>query len=216
MCDGEPDVNRRRSEIRRLPDRADYDRDHINRILDEALICHVGFTDAEGLPVVIPTIHARIADTLYLHGSPASRMLRTIGTGQTVSVSAALVDGIVLAKSHMHHSLNYRSVVLFGRARAVSDPDEKAAAFETIVEHLVRGRWSEARQPDDRETRATAVVAVDIEEASAKVRTGPPKDDDEDLELPYWTGVIPLHLTAGDPVPNSSGPVPEHVRSWRR
>ena len=203
----------KRSEIRRLPERGTYDRSVIDAILDEALICHVAFADDEGRPVVIPTIHARVGDVLYLHGSPASRMLRGI-RNQQVSVAATLLDGLVLAKAHMHHSMNYRSVVAFGTARGVTDPDEKAVAFRAIVEHLVKGRWEEARQPNDQEFQATSVVAVDIEEASAKQRSGPPGDDEEDLALPYWAGVIPVALQAGSPVPESDAPLPDHVASW--
>lgn len=202
-----------RSEIRRLPERGSYDRSVINAILDEALICHVGFTDDEGRPVVIPTIHARVGNVLYLHGSPASRMLRGIRNRQ-VSVAATLLDGLVLAKSHMHHSMNYRSVVAFGTARAVTDPDEKTTALRAIVEHLVEGRWEGARRPNDKEHKATSVVAIDIEEASAKRRSGPPGDDEEDLELPFWAGVIPVALQAGDPIPFSEEPIPDHVTDW--
>lgn len=203
----------RRSEIRRLPERGSYDRTVIDQIIDEALICHVAFADAEGRPVVIPTIHARVGDTIYLHGSPASRMLRTI-PGQQVSVAVTHLDGLVLAKSHMHHSMNYRSVVAFGTARKVSDPKEKAAAFEAIVEHLVEGRWEGARQPNDNEFRATSVVAIEIEDVSAKMRSGPPGDDEDDLGLPYWAGVIPLRLSADTPEPFGSDPLPEHVAGW--
>ena len=203
----------KRSEIRRLPERGTYDRSIIDAILDEALLCHVAFADDEGRPVVIPTIHARVGDVLYLHGSPASRMLRGI-RNQQVSVAATLLDGLVLAKSHMHHSMNYRSVVAFGTARGVNDPDEKAVAFRAIVEHIVKGRWESARQPNDQEFKATSVVAVDIEEASAKRRSGPPGDDEADLALPHWAGVIPVALQAGPPVPESDGPLPDHVTSW--
>ena len=203
----------KRSEIRRLPERGTYDRSVIDAILDEALICHVAFTDDQGRPVVIPTIHARVGDVLYLHGSPASRMLRGI-RNQQVSVAATLLDGLVLAKAHMHHSMNYRSVVAFGTARAVTDPDEKAVAFRAIVEHLVEGRWEGARKPNDQESKATSVVAVDIEEASAKQRSGSPGDDEEDLALPHWAGVIPVALQAGPPVPESDAPLPDHVANW--
>lgn len=202
-----------RSRIRRLPERGSYDREIIDQIIDEALICHVAFADAEGRPVAIPTIHARVGDTIYLHGSPASRMLRTI-PGQQVSVAVTHLDGLVLAKSHMHHSMNYRSVVCFGTARKVSDPEEKAAAFRAIVEHLMEGRWDGARQPSEEEFRATSVVAIEIEEASAKTRSGPPGDDEDDLGLPFWAGVIPLRLTADAPVSNGSDPLPEHIAGW--
>ena len=203
----------KRSQIKRMPERGSHDRDVVDQIIDEALICHVGFADAEGRPVVIPTIHARIGETIYLHGSPASRLLRVI-PGQQVSIAFTHVDGLVLAKSHMHHSMNYRSVVAFGTARKVTDPDEKTAGFQAVVENLVKGRWEGARQPDEKEFRATSVVAIDIEEASAKMRSGPPGDDEADLDLPYWAGVIPLRLTAETPVGNGSDPIPDHVASW--
>ncbi|MDF1595881.1 MAG: pyridoxamine 5'-phosphate oxidase family protein [Acidimicrobiia bacterium] len=203
-----------RSEIRRLPDRGSYDPAVINAIFDEALICHVGFLDEGGRPVVIPTIHARIGETLYLHGSPASRMLRTLAAGSQVSVTATLVDAIVLAKSHFHHSMNYRSAVVFGTARAVTDADEKTAAFRAIVDHLVAGRWEGARRPNEKESKATAVVAIDIEEASAKQRTGPPVDDAEDMALPHWAGLIPVALERGQLEPVDQTPLPDHVRNW--
>ena len=203
-----------RSEIRRLPDRGSYDRTTIHAILDEALICHVGFLDDGGRPVVIPTIHARVGEVLYLHGSPASRMLRALRGRRDVSVTATLVDGMVLAKSQFHHSLNYRSVVLFGSAREVTDADEKMTAFRAIVEHLVPGRSAGSRPANEKELRGTAVTAIDIEEASAKQRTGPPVDDEADLDLPYWTGVIPLRIESGELEPVDSTPVPDHVRNW--
>jgi nitroimidazol reductase NimA-like FMN-containing flavoprotein (pyridoxamine 5'-phosphate oxidase superfamily) len=204
-----------RNEIRRLPERGSYDRATINAILDEALVCHVGFIADDGHPVVIPTIHARVDDVLYLHGSPASRMLRTIRDGRPVSVTTTLLDGLVLAKSHFHHSVNYRSAVVFGSARTVDDPAEKMLAFEAIVEHQVAGRWDGARKPNEKELKGTAVIAIDIEEASAKQRSGPPVDDEEDIGLPYWTGVIPLHLERGDVDPVDDTPTPEHVAGWK-
>ncbi len=186
--------------MRRLPERARYDRATIDAILDEALVCHVGFVD-EDRPVVIPTIHARVGDVLYLHGSPASRMLRAVGRGVPVCVTATLVDGIVVARSAFHHSLNYRSVVLYGTARTVVDPAEREVAFRAITEHVLPGRWAEARHPDEREDRATRLVAVAIETASAKVRTGPPGDEEADRDLPVWAGVVPLRTGYGDPEP---------------
>lgn len=204
-----------RSEIRRLPERGSYDRTIINEILDEALICHLGFLDADGLPIVIPTIHARVGDVLYLHGSPASRMLRTIRKGQQVSATTTLVDGIVLAKSQFHHSLNYRSVVVFGTAREVTEPEEKQTAFKAIVDHLVAGRWEGSRAANEKETKGTAVVAIDIDQASAKRRSGPPVDDEEDLGLPHWTGVIPVRLERGELEPTDDIPAPDHILNWR-
>jgi nitroimidazol reductase NimA-like FMN-containing flavoprotein (pyridoxamine 5'-phosphate oxidase superfamily) len=189
-----------RVRVRRLADRGRYDRETIDRILDEALICHVAFV-TDGGPVVIPTIHARVADTLYLHGSPASRMLRAT-IGEPVCVSATIVDGIVAARSLFHHSLNYRSIVLFGTARIVEEPRERMQAFEAVTEHVLPGRWSEARWPSPKEDRRTRLIAIDIDEASAKVRTGPPVDDQEDLASGIWAGVIPLEIVAGEPIPS--------------
>lgn len=193
-----PSNPRPRTEVRRLSERGRYDADTIHAILDEALICHVGFNAAHG-PVVLPTIHARVGNTLYLHGSAGANMLRT-APSQSVCVSATLVDGIVAARSTFHHSMNYRSVVVFGEPRVVTDPDERMVAFEAITEHVLPGRWADARHPNAREDRATAVLALDISEASAKVRTGPPGDEPEDMMLDVWAGVIPLAVTAGDPV----------------
>ena len=188
-----------RSTVKRLPERGDYDQTTIHQVLDEALICHIAFVSDHG-PVVIPTIHARVGDTLYLHGSHASRMMRTT-VDMDVSVAATIVDGIVAARSAFHHSLNYRSVVVFGTPRVVDDPDERLVAFEAITEHVLPGRWSEARQPNDKEDRGTKLLALDITEASAKVRSGPPGDDDEDMGLDIWAGVIPLAVTPGTPEP---------------
>jgi uncharacterized protein len=191
-----------RTTVKRHPERGAYDRATIDAILDEALICHVGFV-ADERPYVIPTIHARDGDTLYLHGSPASRMLRTIKEGVDVCVTATLLDGLVLARSVYNHSMNYRSVVVLGRAREVTDVDDKLHAMECVVEHIVPGRWAEARQPDAKEIKGTTILALPLDEASAKIRTGPPKDFDEDLELPVWAGVIPLDLRRGDPYPET-------------
>ncbi|MBI2169801.1 MAG: pyridoxamine 5'-phosphate oxidase family protein [Actinobacteria bacterium] len=193
-----------RTTIRR-DDRGVYDRAVIDSVFDEALICHVGFA-LDRQPYVIPTIHARVGDVLYLHGSPATRMIRTLKGGAPVCVTATLLDGLVLARSVFHHSMNYRSAVVLGRAREVTDPGEKMAALEAIVEHVAPGRWGEARRPNEKEFRGTAVLAIPITEASAKVRTGPPVDDEEDLALPVWAGVIPLTLARGepDPTPNLS------------
>jgi uncharacterized protein len=191
-----------RSTVKRLPERGTYDQDTINQILDEALICHLAFVTDRG-PVVIPTIHARIGSVLYLHGSHASRMLRTT-PGEQVSITATIVDGIVAARSAFHHSLNYRSVVVFGTPRVVTDKAERRAAFEAITNHVLPGRWDEARHPSDKEDAGTKLLAVDLDEASAKVRTGPPVDDEEDMALGIWAGVIPLSVTAGtaEPAPD--------------
>ena len=187
-----------RTTVKRHAERGVYDRAEIDAILDEALICHVGFVQ-DGQPYVIPTIHAREEDTLYLHGSPGSRMLRTVKTGIDVCVTVTLLHGLVLAKSVYNHSMNYRSAVVLGRAAEVTDRTKKLRAMETVVEHLVPGRWAEARQPNEGEIDGTTILAVPLEEASAKIRTGPPKDFDEDLALPVWTGVIPLDLRRGRP-----------------
>jgi uncharacterized protein len=187
-----------RTTVKRHPERGAYDRATIDPILDEALICHVGFV-VDGQPYVIPTIHARDGDTLYLHGSPGSRMLRNIKQGIDVCVTVTLLDGLVLARSVYNHSMNYRSVVVLGRAREVTDRTEKLHAMERVVEHIVPGRWQEARQPSDGEIEGTTILRLALEEVSAKIRTGPPKDFDDDLSLPVWAGVIPLDLRRGDP-----------------
>jgi nitroimidazol reductase NimA-like FMN-containing flavoprotein (pyridoxamine 5'-phosphate oxidase superfamily) len=189
-----------RTTVKRHSERGVYDRATIDAILDEALICHVGFV-ADGQPYVIPTIHARDGDMLYLHGSPGSRMLRTLKDGIDLCVTATLLDGLVLARAVYNHSMNYRSVVVLGRAREVIDRAEKLHAMECVVEHVVPGRWAEARQPNEGEIDGTAILALPLEEASAKIRSGPPKDFDEDLELPVWAGVIPLDLQRGRPYP---------------
>jgi hypothetical protein len=195
-------VPTKRITVKRHPERGIYERATIDAILDEALICHVGFT-VDGQPFVIPTIHARDGDTLYLHGSAGSRMLRTLREGVDLCVTATLLDGLVLARSVYNHSMNYRSVVVLGRARELTDHAEKLHAMECVVEHVVPGRWSEARQPNESEIKATTILALALEEASAKVRTGPPIDFDEDLELPVWAGVIPLDLRRGRPYSES-------------
>jgi nitroimidazol reductase NimA-like FMN-containing flavoprotein (pyridoxamine 5'-phosphate oxidase superfamily) len=187
-----------RTEIRRLPERGVYDKETIYSILDEALICHLGFTTDRGA-VVIPTIHARLGDTLYLHGSHASRMMRSI-VDEEICVTATIVDGIVAARSAFHHSMNYRSVVVFGRPRVVDDADERMLAFRAVTEHVLPGRWDEARQPNEKENNGTKLLAITIDQASAKIRSGPPGDDDEDLALDIWAGVIPLTVAAGEPI----------------
>ena len=213
-------TERPRTEVRRLPERGAYDTATINAILDEALICHVGFISENGYPVVLPTIHARSEATIYLHGSPASRMLRALKQGGDVCVTVTIVDGLVLARSAFHHSMNYRSVVIFGHPREVTDPDEKMRAFEVITEHVARGRWSDARQPTDKEFKGTTVVAMPIDEASAKLRTGPPGDDEADYRLPIWAGVIPVEQTFGeaedDPRLHPGITRPDYVERYRR
>lgn len=191
-----------RTTVRRLPKRGVYDQAEIYSVLDQGFICHVGFV-ADGQPYVIPTGYARHADTLYIHGSAASRMLRTAGEGIDLCVTVTLVDGFVLARSVFHHSMNYRSVVVLGKARLVSDDEEKRTALRAFTNHIVAGRWEEARQPTDQELKATHVLALPIEEASAKVRTGPPLDDEEDYALPIWAGVVPIAIYAGAPLPDA-------------
>lgn len=205
-----------RTRLRRLPKRGSYDRATIHAILDEALVCHVGFV-VDGAPVVIPTIHWREGDTLYVHGSAASRMLRSLREGVDACVTVTLVDGLVLARSAFHHSMNYRSVVVFGRARVV-EGDEKLRALESLVEHVVRGRAREVRAPNEPELRQTMVLALPLEEASAKIRTGGPVDDEEDYALPVWAGVLPLVLTPGAPVADQGveAEVPDYLRAYRR
>jgi uncharacterized protein len=209
-----------RTTVRRLPKRGTYDRRAVFAILDEALVCHVGFVGGEGQPFVIPTIHARIDDRLYVHGSAASRMLRTLEQGPAVCVTVTIVDGLVLARSAFHHSMNYRSVVVLGRARLVTDPAEKTKALEAIVEHVVPGRSPEVRAPNPTELQATNVLCLDLVEVSAKVRTGPPVDDPEDMDLPCWAGVVPLALAPLVPVPDPQLrpgiEPPEHARAYRR
>ncbi len=194
-----------RTRHRRLPDRGSFDVDVINAIVDEALHCHVGFV-ADGRPVVIPTIHARIGDQLYFHGAVANQMLRALADGVDACVTITLVDGLVLARSQFHHSMNYRSVVIFGRAARVVDDDEKRAALHALVEHVVPGRSVDTRAPTASEMRKTLVCRLPINEASAKIRTGGPVDDDEDLALPVWAGVIPCEITFGMPRPEPDLP----------
>ena len=208
-----------RTTVRRLPKRGAYERDTINRILDEALICHVGFV-IEGQPMVIPTIHTRIGDALYFHGSAASRMLRWLREGVPVCVTVTLLDGLVLARSAFHHSMNYRSVVVLGTAREVVDRKEKLRVLEAIVEHVMRGRSRDARGPNENELKSTMLVRLPLDEASAKIRTGPPLDDEEDYAMPIWAGVLPLALTPSEPIAdprsNLGIEVPEYIRAYRR
>ena len=208
-----------RIEVRRHPERSSYDRAAIDAVLDEALVCHVGFA-VDGQPFVIPTIHARVVDTLYLHGSPASRMLRRLAGGVDVCVTTTLLDGVVLARSVYKSSLNYRSAVVLGRARKIDDVDEKRRALAALVEHVAPGRSREARAPNDEELAATLVLALLIDEASAKMRSGPPKDFEHDLDLPIWAGLIPLRLTAEPPQTAEQVPagvvVPDYVSAYDR
>jgi nitroimidazol reductase NimA-like FMN-containing flavoprotein (pyridoxamine 5'-phosphate oxidase superfamily) len=206
-----------RATVHRLPERGEYSSEVVNQILDEALICHLAF-DTEHGPVAIPTIHARVGDALYLHGSHASRMMRTT-VGEQVCVTATIVDGIVAARSAFHHSLNYRSVMVFGVPRVVTDPEERMVAFAAITDHVLPGRWEEARQPNEKEDKGTKLLALDMTEASAKVRTGPPGDDAEDMDSGIWAGVIPLSMMAGRPIPapdlEDEVEVPSSVATYR-
>jgi len=183
-----------RIRVKRTPKRGHYDRPTIDAILDEALICHVGF-EVEGQPYVIPTLHARVGDRLYLHGSSASRMLRQAASGARLRATVTLFDGLVLARSVFNHSVNYRSVVVFGTATLVEE-DEKLHAIRALAEQVAPGRWDEARQPSQQELKATSIVSLPLDEASAKVRTGREEDDEEDLDLPVWAGVVPVYLAA--------------------
>jgi uncharacterized protein len=202
-----PDALRtHRTTLQRLPQRGSHDRAVVDAILDEALYCHLGFTAPpiplssrqDGQPFVLPTIHARVDDRVYVHGSTASRMLRGLASGLPVCLTATLIDGLVLARSAFHHSMNYRSVVLLGTAQVVDDDEEKLEALRAVVEHVAPGRWAEVRPPNAKELKATAVLRLPIDEGSAKVRTGPPVDDEEDYALPIWAGVVPLRLVAGE------------------
>jgi nitroimidazol reductase NimA-like FMN-containing flavoprotein (pyridoxamine 5'-phosphate oxidase superfamily) len=190
-----------RTQVRRLPKRGTYDKEQVHAILDEGYICHVGFV-VDSQPFVIPTGYARFGDQIYIHGSAASRMLRSVGEGLNVCVTVTLVDGFVLARSVFHHSMNYRSVVVLGKARLVTDPEEKRAALRCFTNHIVAGRWEEARQPSDQELKATSVLVLPLEEVSAKVRSGPPVDDEEDYSMPIWAGVVPIRRQLGEPLPD--------------
>lgn len=207
-----------RTAVRRLPDRAAYDRAHVVAVLDEGLVCHLGFIGRDGGPVVIPTTYGRAGDTVYVHGSPAAGMVRSLRDGLDVSLAVTLLDGLVLARSAFHHSMNYRSVVLFGRARLVTDPAEKAAALDAIVDHVVPGRRASLRASTAKEIAATSVLALPLDEASAKTRTGPPVDDDEDMDADVWAGVLPLRVVPGAPEPDGPHPrpLPSHVRDYHR
>jgi hypothetical protein len=208
-----------RTQVHRLPKRGVYEREKVYRILDEGLVCHVGFV-ADGKPVVIPTGYGRKGDTLYIHGSTASRMFRALGVGADLCVTVTLLDGLVLARSAFHHSMNYRSVVIFGKATVLEDPAAKMEALRAFAEHVARGRWQEIRPPSEKELQATTVLAIPLEEASAKVRTGPPLDDEEDYALPVWAGVLPLELRPAPPIPDDRLPkqiaVPEYVLTYTR
>ena len=210
----------RRSKVRRLPERGAYDRETIEAILDEGFVCHLGFCTDEG-PVVLPTAYARVGDVLYVHGAPANHALRTVGSGKPVCLVVTLLDGLVFARSSFHHSINYRSVVVYGTAHEVRDPVEKRAALEAVVEQIAPGRRADARGPNDAELRATRVVRVSVDGISAKVRAGGPKDDAEDIEAGgIWAGHLPLAIVPGVAVPDPHDgeklPVPDYVTHYRR
>jgi nitroimidazol reductase NimA-like FMN-containing flavoprotein (pyridoxamine 5'-phosphate oxidase superfamily) len=208
-----------RTRIRRMPKRASYDVAVVEAILAEGLYCHVGFS-VDGQPYVIPTIYARIEDHLYLHGSAASRMLGAIGGRMPVCVTVTLLDGLVLARSGFHHSMNYRSVVVLGQATEVTDPDEKMAALKAIVDHVMVGRWEDVREPSAQELKATSVIRVPLEEVSAKIRTGPPVDDEDDYQLDCWAGEVPLrlvsHLPVADPQLRAGIALPAYAKNYKR
>ncbi len=190
-----------RTKVRRKPARAHYDREAIEAVLDEAMVAHLGYTH-EGQPYVIPTLYARVGEEVYFHGSAASRTVRALGAGAPACLTVTLLDGLVLARSAQHHSVNYRSVVVLGTARLIEDLSERAQAVQAFTERLVPGRWQEVRPPTEKELKAIHVLALPLDEASAKIRTGPPVDEEEDYALTAWAGVIPLHTHAGAPVPD--------------
>ena len=207
-----------RTRVVREPQRAVYDRGEIYKILDEGFICHLGFS-VDGQPYVIPTSYGRLGDVLYVHGSAASRMLRRLSEGIPVCLTVTLLDGLVLARSVFNHAMNYRSVVVLGMASLVDDPDEKLKGLHAISEHILAGRWAEARQPNEKELKATSVIKLPIQEFSGKVRSGPPIDDEEDYSFPVWAGVLPLNTVAGQPVPDErlvEQSLPEYVAHHSR
>lgn len=209
-----------RVRLRRKRERGEYDRAVIDGILDEGLIAHLGIAEPDGQPLVIPTLHARSGDLVYCHGSAASRTLRALAKGAPACLTVTLLDGLVLARAAMHHSANYRSVMLLGKATPVEEPAEKRAALEAIVEHIVPGRWADVRHPSQNELAATSVLAIPVEEASAKVRSGPPLDDEGDYALDAWAGIIPMESAARTPLPDPRLPggiaPPSYVTDYRR
>ena len=208
-----------RNRVKRIPERGHYDRETIYHILDEALICHVGFVE-KGQPFVIPINFARVDDAIFLHGAKASCLLKHVEAGHPVCVETTIVDGLVLARSVFHHSINYRSVVLFGRGRLIEDEQEKLTALKAVTEHLIPGRWQEARLPNRKELNATSVVSIEIGEASAKIRVGPPVDEDEDYALPVWAGILPLRETplqpTQDDLQSDDIPLPLYIAGYSR
>ena len=215
----QPYVPTPRTRLVREADRAVYDRETAYRILDEGFLCHVGFV-TDGQPFVIPTSYGRKDDSLFIHGSAASRMLRTVKESVPVCITVTLLDGLVLARSIFNHSMNYRSVVVVGKAKLVDDPAEKIEALRLLSEHIIPGRWADSRQPNERELKATSILRVPIDEFSAKVRKGPVVDDEEDYSFPTWAGVVPLEMVAGEPVADArllpGQAVPEYARRYTR
>ncbi len=208
-----------RTQVKRLPKRGNYDRDTVYKILDSGIVCHVGFS-VDGQPYVIPTNYGRAADILYIHGSAASRMLRTLGEGIPMCVTVTHLDGLVLARSAFHHSVNYRSVVILGTARLVEDPAEKREALRIFTEQVMKGRWDDVRQPTEQELKGTTVLSVALGEVSAKIRTGGPVDDEADYVLPVWAGVVPLQTIVKTPEPDAlrknDPPMPEYLKNYSR
>ena len=204
----------RKSKVKRKPERGFYDTETINKIIDEALYCHVSFIQ-DDQPFIIPTIHARIDDQLILHGAKTSRLLKQISTGNEIAIAVTILDGLVLARSVFHHSMNYRSVIIFGKGVEITDDKQKMKALKAITDHILPGRWNDARKPNEKELKATSVISVKINEASAKIRTGPPKDEEEDYSLPVWAGVIPLtqkpSKPVDDPILKKGITIPEYI-----
>ncbi|HZQ24228.1 MAG TPA: pyridoxamine 5'-phosphate oxidase family protein [Terriglobales bacterium] len=207
----------KRSELRRIPARGSHDWGTINSILDAGFLAHVGFC-VDSQPFVIPTLYGRAEKTLYLHGSSASRMLGELETGISACVTVTLVDGLILARSAFHHSMNYRSVVAFGTGRKITDPKQKIRSLQVISDHLIAGRWAQVREPSEKELKATTVLEFSIEEASSKVRSGPPIDDEDDYGMAVWAGVLPLEIKPGQPIPDErmigGVALPDYVRLY--
>jgi uncharacterized protein len=208
-----------RTRVVREPHRGAYDRATIDKILDEGFVCHIGFS-MDGQPYAIPTLYARIGDNLYFHGSAASRMLRNLSGGIPVCLTVTLTDGFVLARSVFNHSMNYRSVVALGKATLVDDPGEKLQALHAFTEKIIAGRWADARQPSEKELKATSILCLPLTEVSAKIRSGPPEDDEPDYALPIWAGVIPVSLKTGTPIRDARCDAtirtPEYVSNYKR
>lgn len=208
-----------KTKLKRLPKRGNFDREIVYQILDEAFVCHIGFT-VENQPFVIPTAYGRKDDVLYIHGSAASRMMKNLATEIDICVTVTILDGLVLARSAFHHSVNYRSVIIFGKAELVTENREKFEALRIFTEHIIPSRWNDIREPNAKELKATTVLRLPITEASAKMRFGNPIDDDEDMSLNVWAGVIPIKLTAESPISDDLLPenieIPDHVKNYRR